>query len=88
MMGVKEELEKLREEYRAKGKSYDKWAKFKYRWWKKEDLPKIPDFSGEEGKFFKWPSVVNTGKLTIPYMDLADRLKIVNNTWRNCFFMQ
>ena len=87
-MGIEEELEKQRELYRAKHANYDKWSKFKYRWWKKEDIPKIPDFSGKEGSYFKWPSVKNTGNLTIPYMDPDDRLKIVNNTWRNCFFMQ
>jgi hypothetical protein len=87
-MDIKKEIEQQREAYRAKHANYDKWAKFKYRWWNKEDIPKIPDFSGKEGSMFKWPSVKNTGNLTIPYMDPDDRLKIVNNTWRNCFFMQ
>jgi hypothetical protein len=86
-MTGKEIMEKKREQYRKDWKEYDKWAEFRYRWWKKEDIPKIPDFSGT-GKPFKWPTVNPTGKMTVPMMDKDDRLKIVNNTWRNCFFMQ
>jgi hypothetical protein len=86
-MGAKEKMEKKREAYRKKWLNYDKWAKFKYRWWTKEDRLHVPDFSGTD-KEFKWPAVKISGKLTVPYMDPDDRLKIVNNTWRNCFFMQ
>ncbi len=86
-MGIKQELEKKREEFRKRHASYDKWAQFKYRWWKKEDKPQVPDFGGAD-KPFKWPVVNPTGNVTVPMMDQDDRLKIVNNTWRNCFFMQ
>ena len=86
-MTGKEIMEKKRKQYRKDWKEYDKWAAFRYRWWKKEDKPIIPDFSGT-GTPFKWPTVNPTGKMTVPMMDKDDRVKIVNNTWRNCFFMQ
>ena len=74
-MEVKEDLEKQREEFRKRHGSYDKWAQFKYRWWKKEDKPQVPDFGGAD-KPFKWPVVNPTGNVTVPMMDQDDRLKI------------
>jgi hypothetical protein len=89
---AKENLMKKREEWRAASAHYDKWADFKWRWWNKADIPKVPDFSGKQGSNFKWPVVHPSGKWSEQgsqiYQDMADRLKIVNNTWRNCFFMQ
>ncbi len=84
---IVEEQIKKREAYRKQYPNYDKWADFQYRWWKKENKPQIPDFSGT-GKPYKWPVLEPTGRMTIDLMDPNDRCKIINNTWRNCFFMQ
>ncbi len=85
--GASPNLEEARDEYRKKYKDYDKWAKYPYRWWKNKPKPRIQDFSGT-GKNFKWPVLKPTGRMTVPMMDKDDRIKIINNVWRNTLFMQ
>ena len=91
-MSGREIMEAKRKAFYKHWPHYKKWAvDFKYRWWKKEDKPKVPDFSGT-GSLFKWPAIHHTGRLTVGDTVIAvnpeDRMKLISNTWRNCFFMQ
>lgn len=87
-MDAQKELERRRAEKWGKWPNYKKYADIEYHWWKKEDKPKIPDFSGKPNSYFKWPCLVPTGRGIPHVMDYNERLKVINNAWRNCFFMQ